>query len=191
VADLDYSRDTLHAFVFIEHVPDDDTPAELARRLYGLPQVRFASDAVGPYLAFAHLELDDRDDLGGLQDLISNELWNAGVHCKYCTEVGTYRVGAKRSTPDIIGLVSIVVEAGALDAVIEAFDELGVVKGASILTGDFDILAQVNGDTVDEVLGKIMRLQGVRGIVHTSTALMDGRRAQAASEKRAQAATER
>jgi len=179
MADLDYSRDDgLHAFVFVDHVARDDTPKALAKRLRGMSEVVFASDAVGSYLAFAHLRLDDRDDLSGLQDLISGALREQGLRCKYGLEVGTYRVGAKRSTPDIIGLVSIVVRVGALDAVIEAFEELDVVKGASILTGDFDILAQVNGVTVDEVLEKIMQLQGIDGIVHTSTALMDGRRAE-------------
>lgn len=179
MADLiDYRREELHAFVFVDHVAHDDTPRALAKRLKGMPQVVFASDAVGSYLAFAHLRLDDRDDLGGLQDLISGALREQGLRCKYGLEVGTYKVGAKRSTPDIIGLVSIVVDAGALDGVIEAFEGLGVVKGASIVTGDFDILAQVNGDSVDEVLEKIMQLQGIDGIVHTSTALMDGLRAE-------------
>jgi hypothetical protein len=184
--DHDYTG--LHAFVFIRQVPDGETPQGIAGRLRELgrpPQgpVIFASDAVGPYLAFAHVRVEE-GDLNGLQDLISGQLWEIGVHCDYSVESKTYtdpattqKVGVKRATPEIIGLVSIRVEQGRIDDVLEQLGNLKAFKGASVITGDDDILLQLGGETLSEVLEVGMgELQNVRGIKHTSTTLIDGRR---------------
>jgi hypothetical protein len=183
----EYDYTGLHAFVFIDHVPEGDTPRSLAEKLRGMGRppegpVMFASDAVGPYLAFAHLRVEE-DDLAGLQDLISGALWERGVHCRHCVETKVYTdpservIGTKRSTPEIIGLVSIVVEPGRVDDVLEQLGRVKAFKGASVVTGDFDILLQLGGETLREVLEAGMGdLQHVDGIRHTSTALLDGRR---------------
>ncbi len=183
----EYDYTGLHAFVFIDHVPDGETPRSLAEKLRGMGRppegpVMFASDAVGSYLGFAHLRVEE-DDLSGLQDLISGSLWEAGVHCKYCVETKVYKdpservIGPKRSTPEIIGLVSIGVAPGRVDEVLEQLGRAKAFKGASVVTGDFDILLQLGGDTLGEVLEAAMGdLQHVDGIRRTSTALLDGRR---------------
>ncbi len=183
--DFDYTG--LHAFVFIDRVPEGDTPRSLVERLRGMGRppegpVLFASDAVGPYLAFAHLRVEE-DDLSALQDLISGELWERGVHCRYCVETRVYTdpaerlIGTKRSTPEIIGLVSIVAETGRVDEVLEHLGRISAFKGASVVTGDFDILLQLGDDSLREVVEAGMGdLQHIDGIVHTSTALLDGRR---------------
>lgn len=184
-SEFDYTG--LHAFVFIDHVPEADSPYSVAkelRKMGGPPDgpVMFASDVVGSYLAFAHLRVEE-GDLSGLQDLISGELRQRGVRCRYSIETRAYTdpsgrvVGTKRSTPEIIGLVSVVVEAGQVDHVLEQLGRLGAFRGASVITGDFDILLQLGGETLGEVLEAGMgELQHVEGIVHTSTALLDGRR---------------
>jgi hypothetical protein len=183
---LDYTG--IHAFVFVDRVDPGVNIREVVDtlRAFGPPPkgpVIFASDFVGDYLAFAHLRVEE-EDLAGLQDLISGALWERGVHCKYAVEAATYKdsrtdihIGTKRGTPEIIGLVSIRVERGRVDDVLEQLGALPGFKGASVLFGDVDILLQLGGDTFKEVADAAMQgLQGVDGIVHTSTAFADGRR---------------
>ena len=185
----DYGYTGLHAFVFIDRVAHGDTPRNVVARLRELGgpptgPVFFAAEVVGKYLAFAHLRVEEEDDLAGLLDLISGELWERGVHCSYCIEGDVYRhpittmvSGTKRSTPEIIALVSIVVERGRVHEVLERLGEVAGFKGASVVSGDFDILLQLGGDTLSDVLGNAMTdLQGVEGVVHTSTAFADGTR---------------
>lgn len=190
----DYGYTGLHAFVFIDRIHGARTPAEVVAglRALGAPPegpVIFASEFVGPYLAFAHLRVEE-DDLSALQDLITGDLWEQGVRCHYCLEAGVYTNpvtfqvgGTKRATPEIIGLVSIVVERGRVQEVLNALggtEETEAVpgfKGASVVTGDFDILLQLGGDELRPVLESAAgALQGIDGIVHTSTAFADGTR---------------
>jgi hypothetical protein len=186
----DFAYSGLHAFVFVEHVAEGKTPRDVVKALRELGRppegpVMFAAEAVGEYLAFAHLRVDEGDDaLGRLLDLISGELWARGVQCRHCIEADVYRdpvsgrlVGTKRSTPEVIGLVSIQVERGRLRSVLERLGDLPAFRGASVLTGDVDILLQLGGDRLEDVLGVAMSgLQEFDGIRHTSTALVDGSR---------------
>ncbi|HSD48229.1 MAG TPA: hypothetical protein VLE71_00190 [Actinomycetota bacterium] len=177
----------LHAFVFIDHVPETDSPFAVVQRLRnelkGPPEgpVMFAGDVVGPYQAFAHLRVEE-GDLSGLLDLINGPLRENGVRCKYAVETGTYKkgdrvIGTKRGTPEIIALVSIVVKRGMIAMVLDKLGDLDAFRGASVVTGDFDILLQLGGDRLDDVLEVGMgQLQQIDGIVRTSTALLDGTR---------------
>ena len=174
----------VHAFLFVHDVPEG-TPADLAVRLRELgspPEgpVIFASETVGEYVAFAHLRADT---LGELQALLAGEVWSQGAHGHAALEGKTYRdqstgmlIGAKRFTPEVIGLVSIVVERGRLDEVLDALGSLPGFKGASAISGSSDILLQLGGDDLDDVLGPAMdALQRIDGIVHTSSAFADAR----------------
>ena len=187
MADSDFDYTGLHAFVFIDHVPRDETPRSVVSRLreFGPPDgpVLFAAEVVGPYVAFAHLRVED-DDLGRLHDLISGELRDRGVRCTYGVE-GTVHsnittgihVGPKRATPEIIALVRIKVERGLVMEVLQRLGELPAFKGASTVSGDFDILLQLGGERLSDVMGPAMNdLQDVAGIVRTSTAFIDGTR---------------
>jgi hypothetical protein len=177
----------LHAFVFVDHVPETDSPIEVVNRLRdelkAPPEgpVMFAGDVVGPYQAFAHLRVEE-GDLSGLLDLINGSLRQHGVRCKYAVETGTYKkgdrvIGTKRGTPEIIALVSIVVKRGMIASVLDKLGDLEAFRGASVVTGDFDILLQLGGETLDGVLQVGMgALQQIDGIVRTSTALLDGTR---------------
>lgn len=183
-----YDYTGLHAFVFIDHVPETDSPYAVVQRLRnelkGPPEgpVMFAGDVVGPYQAFAHLRVEE-GDLSGLLDLINGQLRKQGVRCKYSVETKVYKdpsgrvIGTKRGTPEVIALVSVDVQAGMIDSVLDQLGELDAFRGASVVTGDFDILLQLGGETLDEVLEVGMgQLQRVDGIKRTSTALLDGRR---------------
>ncbi|HET9723256.1 MAG TPA: Lrp/AsnC ligand binding domain-containing protein [Actinomycetota bacterium] len=177
----------LHAFVFVDHVSETDSPIEVVNRLRnelkGPPEgpVMFAGDVVGAYQAFAHLRVEE-GDLSGLLDLINGPLREQGVRCKYAVETGVYKdgervIGTKRGTPEFIGLVSVEVKHGMIDSVLKELGKLPAFRGASIVTGDFDILLQLGGETLDEVLQAGMgALQQIDGIKRTSTALLDGRR---------------
>jgi len=174
----------VHAFLFVNDVVEG-TPAELAVRLRELgspPEgpVIFASETVGEYVAFAHLRAET---LGELQALLAGEVWTQGarghaaLEGKVHHEHGTgMLIGAKRFTPEVIGLVSIVVERGRLDEVLDAVGSLPAFKGASAISGSSDILLQLGGDDLDEVLGPAMdALQQIDGIEHTSSAFVDAR----------------
>ena len=191
MANSEYDYTGLHAFVFIDRISGGRSPAEVvsALRDLGSPPdgpVIFASEFVGRYPAFAHLWVEDENDLWGLQDLITGQLWELGVHCQYCVEAEVFpggesdaavTKGTKRSTPEVIALASIVVERGRVGEVLEALGTLPTFKGASVVTGDFDILLQLGGETLRDVVETALSdLQGIEGIVHTSTALADGTR---------------
>ena len=84
-----------------------------------------------------------------------------------------------RSEPDVRELVEHA--PGRLDEfgvlALEALSELPTFKGASVVTGDFDILLQLGGDRLTDVLETALAgLQDIAGIVHTSTAVADGTR---------------
>jgi DNA-binding Lrp family transcriptional regulator len=185
----DYDDTGLHAFVFVEHVPEGDTPRGLIDRLRTLERrpegaVLFASGAVGPYVVFAHVRIEGEDDLAGLQEFMNDRLWKAGVRCAYCVETDTYRdpvtgeaFGVMRTRSDVIAIVSIVVRRGHVPKVLERLGELPTFEGASVVTGQADILLQLGGKTLREIVEVGMdALQRVEGILHTSTAFTDGRR---------------
>jgi DNA-binding Lrp family transcriptional regulator len=177
----------LHAFVFVDHVSETDSPIAVVNRLRnelkGPPEgpVMFAGDVVGSYQVFAHLRVEE-GDLSGLLDLINGPLREQGVRCKYAVETGTYKkgdrvIGTKRGTPEFIALVAVNVKRGMIASVLDDLGDLDQFRGASVVTGDFDILLQLGGETLDEVLEVgAGQLQQIDGIVRTSTALLDGTR---------------
>jgi hypothetical protein len=179
----------LHAFVFIDAV---DPGANIrgvidALREFGPPPdgpVMFASEMVGSYLGFAHVRAES---LAELQDLIAGPLWERGAHCSHCLEAGVATVGprmqgAKRSTPEVIALVRVRTEAGALGSVLDAVADpegplSGTFKGASVMFGEFDILLQLGGDSFEAVAADAYGpLQTIAGITATDTAFTDARR---------------
>jgi hypothetical protein len=183
----------LHAFVFLDHAPEGLHTRDIVGTLRELPEdpdtpgrVIFASEFVGAYPAFAHVRVDDEDGRGlrRLQHFIAGPLWNAGARCTYATEskVATTadgKKGAKRGSPGIIGLVRIKVKRSQADDVwselesrIEEHPDTYV--GASMVDGDFDILLQLGGPTLEDVQNAALDLGSVGGIVRSETALTDG-----------------
>jgi DNA-binding Lrp family transcriptional regulator len=184
----------LHAFVFVDHSDEkiggilEGVAGEFRRKAF--PRVRWAGSVVGDYLALVHIEVDDPNDLNGLQTFIENDLWDKGVHCQQGTEVATInKKGTKKLTPEILALVGIKTKHGHTRKVAERLAEIdwhregGLFKGASILTGRVDILLQLNTGSfleaqdqlfLDEEIAEI--LGDIEGIVSTSTAFADGTR---------------
>ena len=183
----------LHAFVFLDHAPEGLHIRDIVGTLRDLPEdseapgtVIFASEFVGPYSAFALGRVDDDDGRGlrRLQHFIAGPLWNAGARCTYATEsaVATTtdgKKGAKRGSPGIIGLVRIKVKRSRADDVwtelvarIQAHPDTYV--GASMVDGDFDILLQLGGATLEDLQNAAFDLGSVAGIARSETALTDG-----------------
>jgi DNA-binding Lrp family transcriptional regulator len=179
----------VHAFVFIDSVDPGTNIRDVidALRSFGPPPdgpVYFASEMVGSYLGFAHVRTET---LAELQDLIAGELWARGAHSAHCVEaavahVGPLLVGVKRGTPEVIALVRVRTNPGALDEVLQAMaDEEGPLrntfKGASVTFGDFDILLQLGADSFEAVASDVYGpLQDIDGIVSTDSAFTDARR---------------
>jgi hypothetical protein len=168
----------LHSFVFIDHVQEGATPEQVveALRALGKPPIWYASTFVGDFVAFAHVRTET---IGELQDLIEDEFWNAGVRCTWAVEsrIGTF--GAKRKSPGLIALTRIKVQ-GSADAFREELvsnEGTGFV-GASVITGEYDVLLQMTGDEPEDAKANIMgALEPLRdAIVRTSTAFADGDR---------------
>jgi hypothetical protein len=182
VQDGEFDYTGLHAFAFIEH--PEGTPDDVARRLneIGPPKVLFASAFVGDFAVFAHVRAED---LAGLQDMIQNELWDAGVRPRWSVESDVYRsgdqaaaqlFGAKRKTPELIGLSQVKVQRGRIGPVLKALGDVTGFKGASVVSGEFDILLQVNGDSFEDVASSLNEVQRIDGVIRTSSAFADGRR---------------
>ena len=145
----------LHVFVFVDH-SDTKIPMllDFPPRSSGVPEfprIWWAGSVVGDYLVLIHAEVEEQDDLNGMQDFLDDTLWDAGVHCKKATEVAVMnRVGTKHATPDILALVGIKTKPGQTRAVadqlaqIDADHDFTWFSGGSVLTGDLDILLQLN-----------------------------------------------
>ena len=183
----------LHAFVFLDHAPEGTRTRDVVLTLRDLApdrtttgKVIFASEFVGAYRAFAHVRVDDDDGQGlkRLQKYIAGPLWDAGARCTYATEsavavTSAGKKGAKRGSPGIIGLTRIKVKRSKAEDVwtqlvglIEGDPETFV--GASIVDGDFDILLQLGGETLEDVQNAAFELASVTGIARSETALTDG-----------------
>ena len=176
----------LHAFVFIHEVDPGTnirSVVEAARGL-GQPRMRFAAEAVGSYLGFAHVRTDT---LAEMHDLIAGDLWEQGVHCSHAVEKdgprrGPRLVGAKRSTPEVIALSRVRTRTGTLSDVLDTMAaEHGPLRrtfrGASVVFGGFDILLQLGGESFEDVAEDAANaLQSIDGITGTDTAFIDGTR---------------
>jgi hypothetical protein len=187
----------LHAFVFLDHAPEGLRIRTIVETLRDLPpapdpdpdsrgRVIFASEFVGAYTAFAHVRVDNDDGKGlkRLQRFISGPLWEAGARCTYATESKVAvttdgKKGAKRGSPGIIGLVRIKVKRSKAEEVWAQLVELiqdhpDTYVGASLVDGDFDILLQLGGTTLEDVQNAAYELRSVTGIIRSETALTDG-----------------
>ena len=105
--------------------------------------------------------MKDRTILPRLQDLIFGDLWGQGLRCKHCIELATGRQGVKRDTPEIIAISKLRVERGGIDALITALEAdtspvKDTLKGISVVTGEWDVLVQLNGDDFDTVRNAVL-----------------------------------
>jgi hypothetical protein len=173
----------LHAFVFIDRVePEGDLrPVINGLNTLGPPTVLFAAEVIGSSIGFVHVRVDDGEDvLPRLQDLIFGDLWGRGLRCSHCIELTAGRQGVKRDTPQIIAISKIrVARRGIADLIrdLEAPDSpvRDTLKGISVVTGEWDVLVQLNGDDFDTVRNAVLYdLPQVPGILESDTLFTDG-----------------
>ena len=169
----------LHAFLFIDHVEPGKTAEQVVQALRekGKPPIMYASTFVGDYAAFAHVRVRN---LGELQDLIEDTIWRAGARCTWGVESPVQTFGVKRRSPELIALTRIKMRPGSADGARETLvAERGPgFVGASVITGEFDIVLQMTGSSLEDAKANIMgALDLVRDdVVRTSTAFADGDR---------------
>ena len=181
LTDAQIKNEGLHAFVFVDEVdPQTDFRQAIAQaRGLGPARVLFAAEVVGSSLGFIHIRVDD-DDLPGLQDLIFRELWDLGIRCSHCLEIKTGRQGVKRDTPDVIAISKLRVPRDGIDDLIYALEAddspvRDTLKGISVVTGDWDILVQLNGPDFETVRRAVLEgLTQIPGILASDTLFTDG-----------------
>lgn len=172
----------LHAFLFIDQVEQGKNPEDVVRELreHGKPPIMYASTFVGDFVAFAHVRAET---LGELQDLIEGTIWAAGARCTWAIESPMQPLGAKRKSPGIIALTRIKMRPGTADAARQSLADAGAASGpgfvgVSVITGEYDILLQMTGGSVDDARANIMNALQPLGdaLMRTSTAFADGDR---------------
>jgi DNA-binding Lrp family transcriptional regulator len=181
LTDDQIKNEGLHAFVFVDEVdPQTDFRQAIAQaRGLGPARVLFAAEVVGSSLGFIHIRADE-DDLPGLQDLIFRELWDLGIRCSHCLEIKTGRQGVKRDTPEIIAISKLRVPRGGIDDLIDALEAddspvKDTLKGISVVTGEWDVLVQLNGDDFETVKNAVLNdLTRIPGILDSDTLFTDG-----------------
>jgi DNA-binding Lrp family transcriptional regulator len=168
----------VHAFVLIDQVEPGKTPEEVvaALRALGKPPIMYASTFVGDFVAFAHVRARD---LRHLQDLMADPIWGAGARCSWHVETRITTLGAKRKSPGLIALTQVKMRPGTAKearAVLASRGPQGFV-GASVVSGHFDILLQMTGDSIEDIEERVeAALSDVDGVIRTSTSFADGDR---------------
>ena len=181
LTDAQIKNDGLHAFVFVDEVgPQTDfRQAFTDVRGLGPARVLFAAEVVGSSLGFVHIRVEE-GNLRGLQDLIFRDLWGQGIRCSHCIEIKTGRQGVKRDTPEIIAISKLRVPRGGIDDLIDALEAddspvKDTLKGISVVTGEWDVLVQLNGDDFETVKNAVLNdLTRIPGILDSDTLFTDG-----------------
>ena len=139
----------------------------------------FAAEVIGSSLGFIHVRVDD-DDLPGLQDLIFRELWGPGHPLQHCIEIADRPPGRQADTPDVIAISKLRVAADGIDDLIYALEAddspvKDTLKGISVVTGEWDVLVQLNGPDFDTVRRAVLEdLPQIPGILASDTLFTDG-----------------
>jgi hypothetical protein len=184
-----YEYSGLHAAIFI----GGPSPAGIARLVRSLQRkertdhrLRFATETVGGvHRGYAHVALEDDNDIAGLQDLLV-ELSERRELDGEIAVLGPPYVDpdgeiwpAKPRHCEVLAFVRIWVERGQAGIVLEALrGAVGdVFDGASIIYGAFDILLVLDGPDYSSVAGPALTaVPTVEGIVRTETLFADVRR---------------
>lgn len=166
----------LFAYVFVEAADPGKSVRELVGKLVDRHEVWFSVDVAGAYEGFVVVETPGLEELQRF--LGDAELWtdqkDVLLEASYTTSA------AKRERCEILGIVRIRTERGAVQQVFEALDarvrdEPDRFHGVSIVFGRFDILLTLDGTSIDELKDAVLQLQDIEGIVHTETSFADCR----------------
>ena len=163
----------IEAYLFEQHI--DDAGIDTVKQALALADgVRFVAQFVGGFNLFARVVATD---LAELQRRIANDYFNVGVRSDWSVNLTGIRPNApKRHSPDICALVRVHATTdpfellARMDKVFMGID----AYGAAVTTGsDFDVLVDLGGSSLDEVIALVLKLRDVPGVGRTSTALAD------------------
>ncbi|HEX5147504.1 MAG TPA: hypothetical protein VFW02_00390 [Candidatus Limnocylindrales bacterium] len=173
--------ETLDAYVFVPS-GSEDTMDKL-KELWKAGHVRYANRVLsGAYGAVAFIEVAVRaeGDVATLGDLkakltaVRNQV-NPGTSVGVAIQVGT-RAPSRWSEKAPVGAYTrIRTERGKARQVFEALNDRFAGRdqyGSALVAGDFDVLIEVDADTIDELGPMIERINGVGGIVSTDSAIV-------------------
>jgi hypothetical protein len=178
--DIKRTDDGLYeAYIFEKHV-DPIGIAVVRKRLAAAPGVEFVAQFVGAFSLFARVVADS---LATLQQRIVVDYFEAGIRSDYSLNLtGPKPTAPKRGSPPICALVCCSVDTP--DAI--AFDSQLEARMTAQLTGtqtyasavvnapDFDVLADLGADTLEEVLDLVVTLRTELGPgARTATAFAD------------------
>jgi hypothetical protein len=178
----DQSEDRVDAFVFVREVePPRSFRQVVSQLLEDFPEqddgpIVFASEMIGEFRAVIHLA---RPTLAGIQNFISEELWQAGVHSELAVEEsvlttmdGMEPMGPIRHSPKPphLALLRISLTPGADPGGVLA-EIGGVTEGiggdlvvyASTVYGEFDLLVEV-GAPADRLAAMLVSLRAIRAL---------------------------
>ena len=138
------------------------------------PGVGFVAQFVGAFSLFARVVATD---LGELQGRIKGAYWEAGFRSDWSLNLTAERAAApKRASPDICALVCARVNGDpfrVLDALDDRFLGEGAYGAAVVTAADFDLLIDLGGDSVEEVIDRVLALRRVDGVGRTATSIAD------------------
>jgi hypothetical protein len=163
----------IEAYLFERHIDDAGINA-VKVALGGADGVRFVAQFVGGFNLFARVVATD---LSQLQKRIADDYFNLGVRSDWSVNLTGMRPNApKRGSPDICALVRVRATIDPFELLVK-LDKvfMGIeAYGAAVVTGsDFDVLVDLGGSTLDEVIALVLKLREVPGVGRTSTALAD------------------
>ncbi|HEY7754624.1 MAG TPA: hypothetical protein VID69_00175 [Actinomycetota bacterium] len=170
--------ETLHVHVF-SHA-EDRPPGDVLGAITELndPRVRFASQFIGSFQVYAHLEVESIADA---QDL-ANSLWPQGIRTEMGVEIKVAQRGPKRGSPDHCALIRVRPRDDPFEVLdrIEArfeplFDPEEYTWGAAVITGrGYDLLVDLGRPTIGQLRKAILdELREVEGIGKTDTSFAD------------------
>ena len=170
--DIRTAEGELEAYVFEREV---DGGIDLRKGAFAdAPGVRFVGQFVGAFTLFGRVVAPE---LRELQSRIKNEYWNAGIRSQWSLNLTGGRADVpKRASPDICAIVRVrslgdpFEVIGALD---ERFLDEGAYGAAVVTADDFDLLVDLGGRTVEDVVDRVLALRAVPGVGRTATAIAD------------------
>jgi hypothetical protein len=172
--ELRTEQGNIEAYLFERHI-DAGGIDGIKTGLANAPGVAFVAQFVGAFNLFARVVARQP---AVLQSRIAGEYFEAGVRSDWSINLTGSRIQApKRGSPPFCGLVcaqTTVDPFGLLPALDAQFGHLGDAYGAAVVTSrDFDVLVELSGGGIEEVIELIKQLREVPGIGRTSTSLAD------------------
>jgi AsnC-like helix-turn-helix protein len=171
----------INAYVFVADAHEGDldrlrslVPAGESDMMSQAPGVRAVGMLNGPYDAIVAVGVDTLDELSRL---VMNDI-RGGQSPSTNTAIAIRPFPPGRpipmspDLPPVVAFVRIRVERGRGDEVLEAVQEISGLVGAVLVAGNFDLLLEFGGDSVDAVAAVLREeLQAIDGIVSTVTSI--------------------